>query len=88
MSRELTTNDVGTLEWWTVREVANLFRVSPDTIHRRIKSGHIRCVPFGDKSRRIHRDEVERLRRSGLPTVEAAAPQPGHEWNTPQYVKP
>lgn len=78
--------DVQTLEWWTVREFANRYRVDKSTVGRWIRAGKLKAARLG-KEWRIHVREVERVRAEGLPTVEDVGPVDlGDEWNCPQYA--
>jgi excisionase family DNA binding protein len=63
---DLTANDVGTLEWFTVREVANRWRVSADTVLRMIERHEVVAKKFGFKWR-IHTTAVESFERSARP---------------------
>ena len=51
--------------WWTIGEVAARWRVSADSIHRRIKDGSLPAMRVGG-AWRIHQDEIERREKSGL----------------------
>ena len=73
--------DVGTLEWWTVREVANLLRHDHSTVQRWCITGKLQAVKLPGGQWRIHKDVVAEIQKSGLPEkrrVETATVDP--EW--------
>jgi excisionase family DNA binding protein len=70
--KNLTTGDVATLEWWTVRECASRWNVSEDTVIRMIDRGEVMARKFG-RQWRIHNDEVERLEGKARPRHHAPA---------------
>lgn len=59
--------DVGTLEWWTVRELANLLRYDASTIRRWCETGRIVANRMPGGTWRIHKSVVEKLQAGGLP---------------------
>lgn len=52
------TAELMTLEWWTVRECADRWRFSEDSILRWIKSGKLAGKKIGGQFR-VHRSAVE-----------------------------
>lgn len=61
---ELTPADIQTLDWWTVRELANRWRCSADTVTRRIHDGTLKARK-GMGGWRVHRTAIEAFERSG-----------------------
>jgi excisionase family DNA binding protein len=55
----------------SIKEAAERFKVSRDTIRRRIASGQLAAYRLGPKIVRVDLDEVEALFRP-IPTVETA----------------
>ena len=55
-------------EWWTVAEVADKIKVSPFTIRKWIRDGHVRGSQIGGRKLgwRIPISEVERILRGGI----------------------
>lgn len=58
---------VGLAPTLKVQELADLLRVHPETVRRRIRKGEIYAIEIGDLQR-IPRQEVERL-LGGLPSL-------------------
>lgn len=66
-SKSLTTSEVATLEWWTVREVANLLRYDASTVRRWCETGKIDAGRMPGGTWRIHKSAVEKMQAGGLP---------------------
>lgn len=82
---EPTTKDIGTLEWWTSREVANRWRVSVSTIHRMYRDD----PSFGVMVRgslRIHRETIEKIEQ-GDRRAEVAAERDRQHKESVQAMK-
>lgn len=64
MATELTTSEIATLEWWTVRELANRWRCDPSTITKRCNEDldFARKLPGGW---RIHKSTIDRVEKLG-----------------------
>ena len=52
----------GPQEWFSVREAAEHLGVSEDTIYAMTKAGTLRYAVVGQRLKRIHRQDMERLR--------------------------
>ena len=52
----------GPREWFSVREAAEHLGVSEDTIYAMTKAGTLRYAVVGQRLKRIHRQDMERLR--------------------------
>lgn len=50
------------MEFYTVAEVAGIFRISKMTVYRMVNSGEVRSIEVG-RTIRIPAEEVSRLRR-------------------------
>lgn len=57
-AKEITRRDVATMEWWTVREVADRLRVSEDVVLREIDDKNLRAKKVGGRWR-IHYTAIE-----------------------------
>ena len=55
-------------EWWTPAELAKRWRKSDDTICRLCKSGKLLHMKIGG-AYSIHRDEIARHERAGIPNA-------------------
>jgi excisionase family DNA binding protein len=67
VAEELSTKDVATLEWWTVRELANLLRFDASTIRRWCENKRIDAAQLPGGTWRIHKSVVEKLQVDGMP---------------------
>ena len=45
-------------DWLTVRDVAEIYRVSEDTVYRAIRENRLVAATLGKKTLRIHRDDM------------------------------
>jgi excisionase family DNA binding protein len=52
-------------ETYTVREIADVLRITEESVRRHIRYGNISAIKAG-KDWRIHADERERLVRKGI----------------------
>lgn len=59
--------DVSNLQWWTVREVANLLRYDPSTIRRWCETRKIAASLLPGGTWRIHKSVIDKLQADGLP---------------------
>lgn len=57
---------LATLEWWTVREVANRWRKSDESVRRLIERGELKAMRCGG-SYRIHTDTITAYERPSKP---------------------
>jgi excisionase family DNA binding protein len=67
MDRRKNSQHLGHVEWWTVREVANLLRYDASTIRRWCETGKIRAAKMPGGTWRIHESIVSKLQAGGLP---------------------
>src|SRR5829696_8505132 len=65
--RELAEERGNTMDLLTVKETADMLKVSPLTVRRYISTGHLRAVRFGRKIR-VQREAVERFVEPVTPT--------------------
>lgn len=65
-SKSLTTSEVSTLEWWTVREVANRWKVSVDVVYDALTDKSLLGRKFGG-SWRIHSSAIAAYEAPGIP---------------------
>lgn len=66
MSEALTSKDVATLQWWTVREVAIRFKVSQDVVYDLLTTGALLGKKIGG-AWRVHTDALHAYEASGIP---------------------
>ncbi len=59
--------DISSLEWWTVRELANLLRYDASTIRRWCETKKIDAALLPGGTWRIHKSTVDKLQAGGLP---------------------
>lgn len=55
------------IEWWTVKEVAEHWRISDDTVMRMISRDELKAQKFGGQWR-IHRSVIEAFEKPALPS--------------------
>lgn len=60
---------------FTVKEFAQMFSISTDTVKRLAKIGALATIKIGDR-RLVPADEVERVVRHGLPGAKGSKAQP------------
>jgi excisionase family DNA binding protein len=68
--RRKTDNSVAT-EFYTVKQLADLFQLTPTTIYRMIKHGELACHSIGGVKRIHRRDLAEFLNRHRTPRKRA-----------------
>lgn len=76
------------LSWWTVRECANRWRVSPSTVTRWLEAGKLAGKRFGSQWR-VSSEAVAAFEADGFPKWKPAEPTPGtaRDWGAaPEYV--
>jgi excisionase family DNA binding protein len=85
MSEALTQRDLQTLEWLTVRELAERWKVTPDTIRRWCADGELKGMMIGS-SLRIHRSEIEHHEASGIRVKAKAIVKGLRKWRSAKPV--
>lgn len=72
---------ISTLEFWTIREVANLLRVDGSTVRRWCEAGRIKAQKIGN-AWRVHSTVVDEVRRNGVADTPSAVPH-DPAWDAP-----
>lgn len=72
---------ISTLEFWTIREIANLLRVDGSTVRRWCETGRIKAQKFGN-AWRVHSSVVDEARRNGIADTPSAIPH-DPAWDAP-----